>query len=252
MTAQDERVWAYLLKNRQATLEDIVLHCDISLGEAEEYIDRISSPNWREEIKTTFDDLETWMEGVKFDTHKPRMDLLPPELDTAVATVLTFGAAKYGDRNWENGMAWGRAYAAMRRHMNAWWSGEDNDPESGMPHTWHAACCVAFLIAYQSRGIGRDDRNKLEVKSHAGMAGQESTGTKVSISRAYTEHDPVSESLHSEGDTLRGGAAQTGRDACAAGDGVRRSGTDTAPLQLAGEVQAVRGPNGSGFVPVDL
>ena len=51
MTAEEQRVWAYLLKNRQATVEDIVLNCDVSLGEAENCLSRISSPNWREEVR---------------------------------------------------------------------------------------------------------------------------------------------------------------------------------------------------------
>jgi hypothetical protein len=95
---------------------------------------------------------------MKFDRSKDRYDLIPPEVEKALAKVLTFGAAKYGDRNWELGMDWGRVYAAMRRHMAAFWSGEDNDPETGMPHTWHAACCIAFIIAFEARGIGNDDR----------------------------------------------------------------------------------------------
>ena len=171
MSPEEERCWRYLVANRQATVEDVVLNCDVSLGFADELMSRISSQNWREEV---------WPdEGKKHDGEKVRMDLLPPEMETAVAAVLTFGAAKYGDRNWEKGMKWGRVYAAMRRHMNAWWAGEDNDPETGMPHTWHAACCVAFLIAYQSRGIGTDDRHKLEVLTNARMAAEEGSGSKV-------------------------------------------------------------------------
>ena len=99
-------------------------------------------------------------EGVKFDSAKARYDLIPPEAEEAIAQVLTFGAAKYGDRNWELGMDWGRVYAAMRRHMAAWWGGEDNDPETGMSHLWHASACLAFLTAYEQRGTGTDDRPK--------------------------------------------------------------------------------------------
>lgn len=65
-----------------------------------------------------------------------------------------------GDRNWEHGMDWSRVYGAMLRHQNAWWSGEDTDPESGRSHLWHVACCAAFLLTYEMRGVGRDDRWK--------------------------------------------------------------------------------------------
>lgn len=44
--------------------------------------------------------------------------------------------------NWRKGYAWSLSYAAMQRHANAFWSGEDIDPDSGQPHlaavAWHA------------------------------------------------------------------------------------------------------------------
>lgn len=169
----EQLVWAYLLKNRQATALDVSLNCDVPLRYAEELMGRISSENWREEVTPPA------QQGVKFDTDKARYDLIPPEIEEAVAKVLTFGASKYGDRNWELGMDWGRVYAAMRRHMAAWWGGEDDDPETGMPHTWHAACCIAFLVTYEARGVGTDDRNKPEVNSNASMARKEGSRLKI-------------------------------------------------------------------------
>jgi len=97
-------------------------------------------------------------EGRKDDQNKLRYELLPPELGAAVAAVLSYGADKYSDRNWELGMNWSRPYAALGRHMAAWWGGEDCDPETGFSHLWHAGCCIAFLIAYEAREIGDDDR----------------------------------------------------------------------------------------------
>jgi len=106
--------------------------------------------------------------GRKDDTDKPRMDLIPPEAMFALATILTFGAVKYADRNWEKGMSWGRIFGAAMRHAWAWWGGKgpttksflfgDTDAETGHSHLWHLLCCVAFLIAYEERGIGEDDR----------------------------------------------------------------------------------------------
>jgi len=170
MTSEEERVWKYLLANRQATAMEVALNTDVTEEFARQCMNRISSDNWREESPGA---------GKKFDGGKLRMDLIPPELEAAVAAVLTFGANKYGERNWEKGMKWGRAYAALRRHMNAWWAGEDNDQETGMPHTWHAACCIAFLISFQSRGIGTDDRNRLEVIENAGVATEKGVDHKV-------------------------------------------------------------------------
>lgn len=43
-----ERVWSYLLRNRQtATARDVALNCDVTEAEARAFIDRIGSPNWR-------------------------------------------------------------------------------------------------------------------------------------------------------------------------------------------------------------
>jgi len=149
---KEETCWRYLLANREATSDEVAMKCGVTKRYAQSLVDRISSPNWREEVKPQL------VEGKKFDADKARYDLIPPEIEEAIAKVLTFGAAKYGERNWELGMKWGRPYAALRRHMAAWWSGEDNDPETGMPHTWHAACCIAFIVAFEARGVGTDDR----------------------------------------------------------------------------------------------
>ena len=149
MTNAEQRCWKYILVNRQAEAAEVAAACNVSTGYAEILLSRIASENWREPVAS---------EGVKFDSGKARYDLVPPEIEEAIAKVLTFGAAKYGDRNWELGMKWGRPYAALRRHMAAWWGGEDKDPETGMPHTWHAACCIAFLVAFEARGSGTDDR----------------------------------------------------------------------------------------------
>lgn len=97
-------------------------------------------------------------DGRKDDAGKARIELVPPEMMGAMATILTLGAEKYGERNWEKGMAWSRIYGALERHMWAWWSGADCDHETGRSHLWHAACCIAFLVAYEERGTGTDDR----------------------------------------------------------------------------------------------
>ena len=44
-------------------------------------------------------------EGVKFDTSKLPIGLVPPESIYAMASVLDYGARKYAPRNWEKGMA---------------------------------------------------------------------------------------------------------------------------------------------------
>ena len=101
-------------------------------------------------------------EGVKFDSGKRRVDLVPTEAINALADILTAGAAKYGEHNWRHGMDWSRVYGAAQRHMLAFWGGDDIDEESGMPHLWHALTNIAFLVSYQAMSVGRDDRWKQE------------------------------------------------------------------------------------------
>jgi len=103
-------------------------------------------------------------EGLKHDGGKPRMELIAPEMMLALGSVLAFGADKYADRNWELGMSWGRVFGALMRHMWAWWRGEQLDAETGFSHLWHAACCIMFLIAYEQRQVGDDDRAGIATK----------------------------------------------------------------------------------------
>lgn len=98
------------------------------------------------------------MNGVKFDAGKAPWHLLPWDAIRCIVLVLAFGARKYAERNWEHGMDWSRPFAALMRHLTAWWEGEKADPETGYSHLWHAGCCILFLIVYELRGLGRDDR----------------------------------------------------------------------------------------------
>ncbi len=97
-------------------------------------------------------------DAVKHDDSKLPLDLFPPEALTEITKILAFGAEKYGAHNWRKGMDWSRMYAALQRHLVAFWGGEDFDPESGETHLAHAGCCLVFLLTYAQNGIGSDDR----------------------------------------------------------------------------------------------
>lgn len=47
----EERVWAYLLKNRQADAAEVAVNTDTTEEFAQSCIDRISSPNWRSSVR---------------------------------------------------------------------------------------------------------------------------------------------------------------------------------------------------------
>lgn len=80
--------------------------------------------------------------GDKFDGGKPAMDLVPPRALLQVGAVMAYGAQKYSAHNWRKGISVSRYLGAAMRHILAVVAGEDNDPESGLPHLAHAAACV--------------------------------------------------------------------------------------------------------------
>lgn len=87
------------------------------------------------------------MVGAKHDSGKPRMDLIPPHAEKLMAEVLTFGAKKYSPENWRLVSDLRSRYiAAAMRHINAWRIGEEDDPETGLPHLAHAMCNLAFIV----------------------------------------------------------------------------------------------------------
>lgn len=96
--------------------------------------------------------------AAKFDTEKVRLDLLPVIPLIGVGKVLTFGAHKYGARNWEKGLDWSRCYGAALRHLLAWWGGETSDPETGYNHLDHALCELMFLREFAETHPELDDR----------------------------------------------------------------------------------------------
>lgn len=99
--------------------------------------------------------------GRKYDAGKARMDLLPPMPLVRIADVFSMGAVKYEDRNWEGGIAWGRVYAALQRHLHTFWSGEELDAESGLPHLAHAGFGILVLLEYLSTHRELDDRSNV-------------------------------------------------------------------------------------------
>jgi len=96
--------------------------------------------------------------ATKHDAGKPQYDLIPPRALEEVAKVFSFGAAKYKPRAWETGLAYGRIYAAILRHLVAFWRREDIDRESGLHHLAHAAFgCLAIVEFYYRNQITEDD-----------------------------------------------------------------------------------------------
>ena len=82
----------------------------------------------------------------KADAGKPRPTLVPVSLVNAVTAVREYGCQKYHDPdNWRK-VEPQRYKDALYRHWLAYLGGEEKDEESGLPHLWHMACNIAFLI----------------------------------------------------------------------------------------------------------
>ena len=58
---------------------------------------------------------------------KPRPDLISPFAEERVGHWLRMGAAKYAERNWENGMPFSRCIASLRRHVMRFQQGKRDE-----------------------------------------------------------------------------------------------------------------------------
>lgn len=85
--------------------------------------------------------------GKKYDSDKPRTDLLPPLALLEVAKVLGYGAEKYGPENWRKlDNLQSRYTGAALRHLFEHMAGAWNDEESDLDHLAHAICCLLFKL----------------------------------------------------------------------------------------------------------
>jgi hypothetical protein len=84
-----------------------------------------------------------------------------PQTASALGSLATLeGNLKYGRTNWRAaGVKASIYYDACLRHLCAWFDeGEDNDPDSGLPHLAHALACLAIIVDAGAAGKLTDDR----------------------------------------------------------------------------------------------
>lgn len=98
------------------------------------------------------------MAGIKYDQGKPDLSLCPYPALEALAHALGYGCEKYSRYNYCEGFESNRLIAAALRHIHAWNSGEDDDPESGVDHLGHALACLSMLIHCRALGTLTDTR----------------------------------------------------------------------------------------------
>lgn len=96
------------------------------------------------------------MEAMKNDSEKEcRPELITPQFIEGIGKVLAFGAKKYESWNWiksvgteDHNTFRDRCYGALQRHLLAIERGEYLDSETGLPHHYHAGCCLMFIEEY--------------------------------------------------------------------------------------------------------
>jgi hypothetical protein len=91
-------------------------------------------------------------------------DKLPLHLWPTTATAmgcigLLEGMLKYGRTNWRDAGVRASIYVdACKRHLDAWFEGEQVAPDSGVPHLANALACLAIIIDAEAAGLLVDDR----------------------------------------------------------------------------------------------
>lgn len=100
---------------------------------------------------------------------KPRFySGMSAHVDRLVSIGLMEGAMKYGRHNYRPAAVRGSVYYdATREHLACWWEGEDEDPDSGLPHVIKAICSLYVLADAIITGNLVDDRPPRTVSPRA-------------------------------------------------------------------------------------
>lgn len=98
------------------------------------------------------------MVGVKYDSEKIPLDLLPSDALFEIGKVLQAGQKKYGTANWAQGIEVSRLLGAAMRHIVQFNSGEDLDEETQTLHIANAACNLMFAIWMMKNRPDLDNR----------------------------------------------------------------------------------------------
>jgi hypothetical protein len=92
-------------------------------------------------------------------SNKLPMHLWPTTATAYGCIGLLNGALKYGRGNFRpTGVKASIYYDAIRRHLDAWWEGEEVDPDDLVPHLAAAMADLAILIDSICAGTFEDDR----------------------------------------------------------------------------------------------
>jgi hypothetical protein len=134
---------------------------------------------------------------LKRDDNKVRYDLIDPSVLSDIAEVFTFGAVKYSDKNYLNGLSNDRMYSACMRHLESFRKGIPVDEESGKSHLIHAICNLIMMEEVNKVNLNMepnehyseelpDDRIKQSPAYQKGVK-DSLKNIKASLEKAYDE-----------------------------------------------------------------
>ena len=127
-------------------------------------------------------------EGIKYDSEKPKMNLLPPKAIVEISKVLTFGAAKYDAENWRKlDDQQNRYTAGALRHIFAHMDGEQLDPETNLSHLAHALCCLLFKLEIELENAKIEEEKPREADTTEHTARDQSFESDLLTDKAYNE-----------------------------------------------------------------
>lgn len=85
----------------------------------------------------------------KDDASKPILSRVPSAGIYYIAEARAYGCKKYPEDSWKDVEPQRYWEAALRHMLAAWKDYRAVDPESGLPHIWHVACNIAFIISLE-------------------------------------------------------------------------------------------------------
>lgn len=87
------------------------------------------------------------------------LHLVPPVTSHYAALAFEDGARKYGPYNWrEKTVSTSVYYGAAKRHLDAFWDGENESKDAHVHHLGHVIACCAIILDAMSIGKLNDDR----------------------------------------------------------------------------------------------
>ena len=99
----------------------------------------------------------------KNDRGKDPLTKVPREIIRAISRIRAYGFSKYGEQadHWDD-VSVGRYRDSTYRHLLDYLDNPQGvDEESGLPHLWHMACNVSFLVELEKRAEEKRDDDKL-------------------------------------------------------------------------------------------